>query len=155
MQAQAEFEVHRPQLGDERAVVAALGEWMDPQRAAQLLPGEYLTRFAETSLVAHSADGEVAGFVVAFPSRTAPEVAYVHFIWVAPQFRGRGLGRVLYEGACDLLRSRGCRLVEAVTSPRNPGAAAFHEHLGFDRDAQRSGADIEPSAEVVVFTRRL
>lgn len=149
------FDVHAPRPGDSRAVLAALGEWMDPERAQLLLPPQYLDRFAATSLVAHAAAGEVAGFLVAFASTEAPAVGYVHFVWVAPQFRGQGLGRTLYEQALALLRARGCQLVEAVTSPRNPGAAAFHAHLGFDRDARPTGADIEPEDGVVVFTRRL
>jgi predicted GNAT superfamily acetyltransferase len=149
------FAVRRPVPGDDSAVEEALGDWMDPDRVAQLLPRAYLIDFADTSVVARSASGEVAGFLIAFPSVHSPSVGYVHFVWVAPQFRGAGLGRALYAHAFDLLRSAGCRLVEAVTSPRNPGAAAFHAHLGFDRDARATGADIQPEPGVVVFTLRL
>lgn len=151
----AGFVVRPPVPGDERDVLAALGMWMDPERAEVLLPRSYLVQFAATSLVARASDGEVAGFLIAFPSGHAPSVGYVHFVWVAPQFRGIGLGRALYARAFVVLRAAGCVMVEAVTSPRNPGAAAFHAHLGFDRDAAASGADIEPEPGVVVFTRRL
>lgn len=151
----AGFEIRHPAPGDEQEVLVALGEWMDPQRAVALLPPACLVTFAETSLVARAAEGEIAGFLIAFPSSAVPSVGYVHFVWVAPQFRGHGLGRALYVRAFDLLESAGCRLVEAVTSPRNPGAAAFHAHLGFERDVARSGADIEPEPGVVVFTHPL
>lgn len=149
------FEIGIPRPGDEEAALQALGEWMDPQRARALLPPACLVTFAATSVVARSADDEIAGFLVSFPSSADPAVGYVHFVWVAPQFRGHGLGRDLYAHAFDLLRHSGCRMVEAVTSPSNPGAAQFHAHLGFARDAAGTGADIEPEPGVVVFTRPL
>ena len=148
------FDIHTPREGEGAAVLAALGEWMDPRRAAQLLPAEYLVRFADTSLVA-SLDDEVAGFLVAFPSSHVPQMGYVHFVWVAPHFRGAGLGRALYERGLDLLRSRGCRRVEAVASTRTAGAVAFHEHLGFVRDDGGTGVDFEPADGMVVLTRAL
>ena len=149
------FDIHTPREGEGAAVLAALGEWMDPGRAAELLPAEYLVRFASTSLVACADEDEVAGFLVAFPSSHAPQMGYVHFVWVAPHFRGVGLGRALYERGMDLLRSVGCRRVEAVASTRTAGAVAFHEHLGFVRDDGRAGADFEPADGMVVLTRAL
>jgi len=146
------FDLRQPSPGDERDVLAALGEWMPRDTVAALLPSAYLLRFAATSLVARDQEGEVAGFLIAFPSSENPGVGYVHFVWVAPQARGRGLGRGLYSAAFGLLASAGCRMVEAVTSPQNPGAVAFHARLGFDRDRPRSGADIEPEPGVIVFT---
>lgn len=151
----SQYRIGAPSPGDEGAALAALGEWMDPQRARTLLPPSYLLTFAATSLVARTAQDEFAGFLIAFPSSADPAVGYVHFVWVAPQFRGLGLGRALYLRAFALLRSAGCRVVEAVTSPGNPGAAQFHAHLGFDRDAAGTGADIEPEPGVVVFTHPL
>lgn len=149
------FRIGAPALGDEADALAALGEWMDPQRARALLPPSYLVAFATTSLIARTAEDELAGFLIAFPSSADPAVGYVHFVWVAPHFRGLGLGRALYMRAFALLRSAGCRVVEAVTSPGNPGAAQFHAHLGFDRDAAGTGADIAPEPGVVVFTHPL
>jgi predicted GNAT superfamily acetyltransferase len=49
---------------------------------------------------------------------------------VAPEARGRGLGRRLYE---DLAATAGARPLccEVNLVPPNPGSLAFHERLGF------------------------
>jgi ribosomal protein S18 acetylase RimI-like enzyme len=147
--------IRRPGPGDHARVVAALGEWMPGARAEELLPRLYLTHFADTSLVADADDGSLAGFVVAFESQATPGLGYVHFVWVAPEHRGSGVGRALYEEVFDLLRARGCHMVEAVTRPTNHGSLAFHERLGFVRDDPASGADLGSDPDIVVLTHAL
>jgi ribosomal protein S18 acetylase RimI-like enzyme len=150
--------VRRPRDGDDQGLARALGAWMSPERVAALLPPGSLARFADTSAVAEDADGEVVGFLIALVSPTAAEVGYVHFVWVSPEVRGHGVGRRLYLAAADLLRVRGCRMLEAVTSPRNQGAIAFHQRLGFTvaaPGAEPAGADLHPEEGVVLLTRAL
>lgn len=149
------MQIRRPRAGDHARVITALGEWMPGPKAEELLPRLYLTHFADTSLVADSDDGSLAGFVVAFESQDAPGVGYIHFVWVSPEYRGAGVGTALYEGAFDLLRARGCHLVEVVTRRANRGSIAFHERLGFAPDVPGTGADLESGPDVVVLTRRL
>jgi ribosomal protein S18 acetylase RimI-like enzyme len=147
--------IRTPIPGDHARVIAALGEWMPGPRAEELLPRLYLTHFADTSLVADADDGSLAGFVVAFESRATPGVGYIHFVWVAPEYRGSGVGRALYEAVFELLRAHGCRMVEAVTRRANQGSVAFHEQLGFACDDPASGADLGSDPDIVVLTRAL
>jgi ribosomal protein S18 acetylase RimI-like enzyme len=147
--------IREPRPEDHGRVIAALGEWMPGSRAEELLPRLYLTHFASTSLVAEADDGSLAGFVVAFESQATAGVGYIHFVWVSPEYRGSGVGRALYTGVFDLLRERGCHLVEAVTRRANLGSIAFHERLGFSADAGGTDADLASSPDVVVLTRRL
>jgi predicted GNAT superfamily acetyltransferase len=65
------------------------------------------------------------------------------------------VGRALYEGVFDLLRARGCLMVEAVTRRANQGSLAFHAQLGFVRDDPESGADLGSDPDIVVLTRSL
>lgn len=146
---------------DYEPIVEALGEWMPAETVRILLPRSYLQRFAATSTVAWAESGEpgspteLAGFLVAFPSPLHPEVGYVHFVWVAPQFRGCGLGTRLHRHAWATLAGLGCTTVEAVCSPANHGAIEFHEALGFGTRPAGAEVDLPGGEDVVVLTRAL
>jgi GNAT superfamily N-acetyltransferase len=68
--------------------------------------------------------------------RTAAIVCFV----IAPAYRGQGLSRRLLDGACDAMRERGMRWLEAYP-PLSPGTAAssyhgrlsMYEAAGFER----------------------
>ncbi len=72
--------------------------------------------------------------MIGFLSQTEDDTAYVHFIGVAPDERGSGLGRELYEHFFDAARQSGRAVVRCVTSPRNTLSLAFHEALGFEQE---------------------
>jgi ribosomal protein S18 acetylase RimI-like enzyme len=59
---------------------------------------------------------------------------------VAPDQRGRGIGRLLYERFFELCRRADRRWVRCVTSPTNTLSIAFHEAMGFS--IERSGGAI-------------
>ena len=76
-----------------------------------------------------------------------PRFTYVDRIVVAPQARGRGLARALYEGLIAETRRSGRPLVtcEVNLEPPNPGSDAFHAALGFEevgRGAPGGGSKI-------------
>ena len=62
-------------------------------------------------------------FAAADPERTGSIVCYV----IAPQYRGQGLARRLLDGACDMMRDRGIRWLEAYP-PTNATTAASSYH---------------------------
>ncbi|MBI2529376.1 MAG: urea transporter [Candidatus Rokubacteria bacterium] len=135
--------------------------WNDQVR--YLLHPLYLEHFPQTCFVCEEA-GEVAGFLVGFISQGRPEEAYVHLVGTAPAFRGRGIGRALYEHFFDLVRSRGCVKVVAITVPHNEGSLAFHRQMGFhfrEEGAAWSGTlplvpdYAGPGVDCVVMERKL
>ena len=95
-----------------------------------LLHPMYVEQFGDTALVM-DADDALAGFLVGYVSQRSPDEACVHMVGVAPDRRGQGVGRALYDRFIALARARGCRRVSAITVPQNPGAIAFHRALGF------------------------
>ncbi len=110
--------------------------WNDQVR--YLLHPLYLEHFPQTCFVCEE-DGEVAGFLVGFVSQGQPDEAYVHLVGTAPACRGRGIGRALYGHFFDVVRSRGCVKVLAITVPHNEGSLAFHRQMGF-RFREEGGA---------------
>jgi ribosomal protein S18 acetylase RimI-like enzyme len=123
------------------------------QRAAQIRRGD-------ASGVLAFSDGRVVGWCNASPRTKLPLLderpefasddpehtgAIVCYV-IAPQYRGQGLARRLLEGACEMLRERGYRQVEAYPPKQPPTeAASYHGRLsmylnaGFEevRDAGR------------------
>jgi predicted GNAT superfamily acetyltransferase len=100
--------------------------------------------FAAPAIVGQ--DGRLAAFMVALGPGTAyasPNYAwvsarfgrfvYVDRVVVAPEARGLGLGRRLYDAVSAAARDAGLgRIVcEVNIVPPNPGSLAFHSALGF------------------------
>jgi ribosomal protein S18 acetylase RimI-like enzyme len=118
-----------------------IDDWWGGRRMRDMLPRLFFTHFRDTSFVAEDDNGELAGFLCGFLSQSYPEQAYVHFVGVAPEHRGAGLARDLYERFFAAARAAGRRSVHCVTSPRNTGSIAFHTRLGFQIEAEVDGYD--------------
>ena len=118
-----------------------------------MLPRLFFLHFEGTSFVAEDGD-DLAGFVCGFLSQTDPEEAYIHFVGVAPEQRGAGIGRMLYERFFDEVRNQGRSVVRCVTSPTNERSVAFHEALGFE--VARVAEDYDgPGEDRVLLLKRL
>lgn len=116
---------------------------LDPARLAHLH-----AQAASHTVV--EAGGTVAAFLLAFREdadydspnfrwfqRALPRFLYIDRIVVAPEHRGRGLGRRLYEDLEARARGQVPHLAcEVDTEPPNPVSLAFHAALGF----QETGA---------------
>ena len=143
-----------PTAADHAAVIPHLDAWWGGRHMAPMLPRLFFVHFPDTSVVAEDpATGGVAGFLVGFHSRADDATAYIHFVGVAPDRRGQGLGRTLYRWSFERAREAGRDAVVCVTSPVNEGSLAFHRALGFD------GTVVEgydgPGEDRVVLTRPL
>ena len=77
---------------DHEPVLATLSAWSSGRDFHALLPRLFFAHFSDTSLIVEDAEGNLAGFIVAFVSQTQLRTGYVHFVWVSPQLRRTGLG---------------------------------------------------------------
>ena len=135
-------------------VIQHVDAWWGGREMAPMLPKLFFLHFEGTSFVAERADGTIAGFLCGFLSQTSDEEAYVHFVGVAPDQRGSGLGRDLYEQFFSTAREHGRTLVRCVTSPVNKDSIAFHEALGFEVDRVAKDYD-GPGEDRVLFVKAL
>ena len=85
-----------------------------PEANAHVWHGERIVGQLEMRLVQHE-----------------PHVGYVSLIYVLPELRGRGVGRLLHEHAAAMSRSRGMRLMRLSVSTSNVGAMMFYRKLGW------------------------
>lgn len=90
--------------------------------------------------------GRVQGFASTGAIRDQPEgiagAGEVFAIYLAPEARGRGLGRALFTHAVDDLRARGFEPVVVWVFEANPGARRFYESAGFRLDGARQPVDL-------------
>jgi len=56
---------------------------------------------------------------------------------VAERARGEGLGARLVAAAEEMLKARGCGLVEVTSNRKRLRAHAFYERLGYERTSYR------------------
>lgn len=146
---------------DHAAVIAAVDEWWGGRRVADKLPRLFFRFFRETSFAVEE-DGKLVAFLVGIVGSPADE-AYIHFVGVHPAYRSGGIGRRLYEKFFDEASRRGCRTMQAITSPVNRGSIAFHRRMGFEvveGDLEKDGVGVHSDydgdgKEKVVFRRDL
>jgi ribosomal protein S18 acetylase RimI-like enzyme len=134
-------------------VIGRVNVWWGGRDMAPMLPRLFFLHFEGTSFVAEDGD-ELAGFVCGFLSQTEPEEAYIHFVGVAPEHRGAGLGRTLYERFFEEVREQGRSVVRCVTSPANEVSVGFHDALGFEVDRVAKDYD-GPGEDRVLLVKRL
>ena len=125
--------------------LARLHESWDPAKYGYLPnPGEmYRTWLKKRAtdprsvfLVAQSAAGEVAGFIVGTVEREIPiyrleEFGFIHDLWVEPQYRNEGIGRQLVMLAVEKFRGIGVRQIRCDTAASNDLARALFSRCGF------------------------
>jgi ribosomal protein S18 acetylase RimI-like enzyme len=134
-------------------VIGRVNVWWAGRELAPVLPQLFFLHFEGTSFVAEEQD-ELAGFLCGFLSQTDATEAYIHFVGVAPERRGEGIGRSLYEHFFEEARGNGRSVVRCVTSPTNRDSVAFHEAMGFEADRVANDYD-GPGEDRVLLLKRL
>ena len=85
------------------------------------------------TLVAEDKD-RLIGYLAGYTHRTfyaGGSIAWVDEIWVEPEYRGQGIGRLLMDAFESWASGRGCVQVSLATR----GAAPFYEKIGYASSA--------------------
>ena len=98
---------------------------------------EFLDRFrkitAEFPWLVWEEQGKILGYAYACHpfERRAYAWCAEPSIYLAPEAKGRGIGRKLYTALEALLQILGYRMLYALITGENEGSVAFHEKLGY------------------------
>lgn len=97
-------------------------------------------------------DGQVVGFLLGF---IAPHsnIGYVHLVGIHPEYRRRGVGRLLYAAFEEDCSRSACQGLKAITTLGNDGSVEFHEALGWR--VERIDDYAGPGRHRLVFTKDL
>jgi ribosomal protein S18 acetylase RimI-like enzyme len=147
-------DIRHAEPADYGRVIGRVNLWWGGREMAPMLPRLFFVHFEGTSYVVDDDEGQLAGFLIGFLSQSDREEAYIHFVGVAPERRGQGLGRRLYERFFAEAREHGRTRVRCVTSPANETSVGFHEALGFE--VERVAHDYDgPGEDRVLFVKSL
>jgi GNAT superfamily N-acetyltransferase len=105
------------------------------------------------ALIAEDPEAGMIGFLLGFVAEEPERTGYVHLVGIHPEFRRRGVGRLLYQTFIEECRSAGCKRMKAITTLGYEGSIKFHVALGWQSSevADYAGRD----RARLVFTREL
>jgi RimJ/RimL family protein N-acetyltransferase len=87
----------------------------------------------ERRFVAVADDGEWVGLALVRPDEDSPGDAVINAMWVAPEARGRGVGRALCEACVAWAAEHGFPAVNLDAKIDNAAAIALYLAVGFVR----------------------
>ncbi|MFE4121298.1 GNAT family N-acetyltransferase [Priestia sp. YIM B13486] len=122
--------------GSDYYVISPLiNDWWNGRQMSDLLPKLFFDHFKNTSFIVEE-EGEIIGFLIGFLSQSYSNEAYIHFVGIHPEYRGKGIGRQLYNQFFDVIKQSGRNIVRCVTSPVNKASIAYHTKMGFEIDQE-------------------
>ncbi len=149
------------QASDFLAVTSVMDDWWGGRPVRHLLARLFFEHFHQTCFCIE-AQGQVIAFLIGFVSPAQPDLAYIHFVGVHPDYRQYGYGRKLYQHFFATVRAQGVQRVQAITSPQNLLSIGFHQSMGFvilPGDAEVDGVAVHrdyagPGQDRVLFERQ-
>lgn len=134
----------RPALPADARLVAPLfdayrqfyGKPAEPDVALRFV-SERLANADSAIFLALGDDGEALGFTQLYPSFSSVSAGRVYILndlFVAPQGRGKGIGRALLDAAAAFGREKGALRLALSTARTNTTAQGLYESQGWVRD---------------------
>lgn len=134
-------------------IVEVVDQWWGGPISASAHPIFFYELGDRALLVEQGSD--MIGFLLGFISdpKDGPKTGYIHLVGIHPDYRRRGVGRLLYHRFTDECRSAGCSRMKAITTPGYEGSMRFHLALGWSANEVDDYAG--PARKRIVFTRSL
>jgi GNAT superfamily N-acetyltransferase len=132
-------------------IVQVIDRWWGGPTSALAHPLFFYELGALARVVEH--DGILVGFLFGFVTPVTPPTGYVHLVGIHPDFRRRGVGKVLYQAFEEDCRSAGCVALKAVTTTGNEVSMAFHRGMGWNVGVVDDYAG--PARPRMAFTKQL
>jgi GNAT superfamily N-acetyltransferase len=98
-------------------------------------------------------DGQMIGFLLGFLAHQPVKTGYVHLVGIHPDFRRRGVGRLLYAKFTEASERAQCVRMKAITTLGHEGSRRFHIALGWQEEEVDDYAG--PGRRRIVFTKDL
>lgn len=123
--------MHTRPLGkaDYHHVVQLIDRWWGGPTAALAHPVMFYELGSLARVAEH--DGITVGFLLGFIAPGPPKTGYIHLVGIHPDYRRRGVGKLLYGTFEDDCRAAGCARLKSLSTTGNDGSIAFHQANGF------------------------
>jgi GNAT superfamily N-acetyltransferase len=109
-------------------VVRVIDRWWGGPTSALAHPIFFYELGKLARVVEH--DGALVGFLFGFVAPDGP-VGYVHIVGIDPDYRRRGVAKLLYTAFEEDCKKQGAKRLKAITTLGNEGSVRFHEALGW------------------------
>jgi GNAT superfamily N-acetyltransferase len=142
-------------------VVEVIDHWWGGPISTFAHPIFYYELGERALVVEQGADmiGFLLGFAAPAFERTEPDASaavstgYVHLVGIHPEYRRRGVGRLLYDRFTEACRQAQCGRMKAIATPGHEGSIRFHVALGWKMQEVDDYAG--PGRRRIVFTKSL
>jgi len=107
---------------------------LDPPDTTEMTARLAAVRALDLPWLTAEIDGRVVGYAYLSPFRLRPAYRYCVelSVYIAPEARGRGVGRALMQALIDRARAMGLRhLIGVIGDSANAGSIALHKATGF------------------------
>jgi ribosomal protein S18 acetylase RimI-like enzyme len=112
-----------------------------------LAPGKFAVVIKDRS--------RVVAYMFGRTSQSEPTVGYVSLVAVRRSHRRKHLGKTLYEYFVEWARSRGCKLLKAITTPDNANSIAFHKKIGMTAKLVKNYAGRGENKDRLVLKKKI
>jgi len=110
-------------------IVEVIDRWWGGPMATFAHP-IFFYELGENALVVED-DGNIIGFLLGFVASDPVRTGYVHLVGIDPDYRRRGVGRLLYRDFTAACREAKCVKMKAITTASNEGSLSFHHAVGW------------------------
>ena len=90
-------------------------------------------------------DGEYAGLALCFVEAEDAAVGQLISMWVAPEARGSGVGRMLIDAIVVWAAGHRMKTIKLMVTSVNDGAMEFYRRLGFERTGRTEPYPNDPA----------
>jgi GNAT superfamily N-acetyltransferase len=132
-------------------IVQVIDRWWGGPTSALAHP-MFFYELGRMGRVVETERGLMVGFLLGFICPDAP-VGYVHLVGIHPDYRRRGVARLLYSAFEQDCRRNGCERLKAITTQGNEGSVRFHDALGWLKTEVADYAG--PGRHRIVFMKEL
>ncbi len=109
-------------------IVTVIDRWWGGPTSALAHPIYFYELGQLARVVEH--ERHLVGFLFGFVTPDPP-VGYVHLVGIHPDYRRRGVARLLYSSFETDCRKAGAKAMKAITTLGNEGSVRFHEAVGW------------------------
>lgn len=88
----------------------------------------FVNEFGDTAFVIKN-NQEIIAYLFGFLSQTE-KTGYVHLVGVKQGFQNKGYGSLLYKHFVQILKTKGCTQLKAITTATNQKSINFHLKIG-------------------------
>jgi ribosomal protein S18 acetylase RimI-like enzyme len=108
-----------------------------------------------TTLLAMRSGGEPVGLVAAYRDQLQRDLFHVIAMWVAPEARREGIGRLLLAATEEWVASCGGRSVQLSVADQALAALRLYDAAGYRPDGERSPSSHTPGVSYVSLRKAI